>query len=263
MGGGLGREDGEAGEGGYQFLGVGMLGGTEDLGRGAALDDFAGIEDGDAMAECGDGEQVVGYIKDAHAEFAIKAGEEGEDFGLGDGIEGAGGFVGDEKGRTVEDGHGDDDALGLADAELRGAAAEKVGGVGETDACQRVADGRGALFARADSMSAPGLAELGADAQGWIEGGQRTLQDDADFAATERAHLGFGFCGEVFAFEEKSAAGRAAFQMKEAENGERDGALAGPALANQTEDFAGLEGERDVAEHSGIVAIVDGETERE
>ena len=141
-------------------MGVGMLGVTEDLGRGAAFDDFAGIEDGDAVAEGGNGEQVMGYIKNAHAEFAVKPGEEGEDFGLGDGVEGAGGFVGDEEGRAVEDGHGDDDALGLTYAELGGTAAEKFEVVGETDAGHGVTDGCGARFARAGGVSAPGFAEL-------------------------------------------------------------------------------------------------------
>jgi len=154
----------------------------------------------------------VGYIEDAHAELTVEASEEGEDLGLGDGVQGAGSFIGDEQGGTMEDGHGDDDALGLADAELRGAAAEKVGGVGEADAIQGAADSCGARFARAGGVSAPGFAELGADAQSGIEGGERTLQNDANFAATERAHLRFGFCGEVFAIEEKSAAGGAAFQ---------------------------------------------------
>jgi len=110
------------------------------LERGAAFDDFAGVEDGDAVAEGGDGEQVVGYIEDAHAELTVEASEECEDLGLGDGVQGAGGFIGDEQGGPMEDGHGDDDALGLADAELGGAAAEKVGGVGEADAVQGAAD---------------------------------------------------------------------------------------------------------------------------
>ena len=205
----------------------------------------------------------MGYIKDAHAEFAVEAGEEGEDFGLGDGVEGAGGFVGDEQGGAVEDSHGDDDALCLANAELGGSAAEKVGGVGETDARESAADGGGTLLSGAGGVCAPGFAELRADAQSWIEGGQWALEDDADFAAAEGAHLGFGFCGEVFALEKESAAGGAALQVKEAENGERDGALAGAALTDEAEDFAGVNVERDVAEDSGIVAIVDGETERQ
>jgi len=51
--------------------------------------------------------------------------------------------------------------------------------------------------------------------------------------------------------------------VKEAENGERDSAFAGAALTDEAEDFAGLDGQGDVAEDSGIVAIVDGDPERQ
>ncbi len=178
-----------------------MLGGTENLRGGAAFDDLARVQNGDAMAESRDREQIVRDIEDAHAKFAVEASEETEDFGLGDGVERAGGFIGDEESGTVEDGHGNDDALGLADAKLRGAAAEKVVVVGEAHAGECRADGCAALIAGAGGVSAPGLGELGADTQSGIEGGQRTLQNDADFAAAERAHLPFGFCGKVFPFE--------------------------------------------------------------
>ena len=204
---------GPSGEGGDKFLRVHMLGGAEYLCWRATFDDIAGVEDGDAMAECGDGEQIVGYIKDSHAEFAVEAAEEGEDFGLGDGVESAGGFVSDEKGGAVKDGHGDDDALGLTNAELRGAAAEKIGVVGKANARKSVTDCSGALTLSAGSVSAPGFTELGTDTKSGIQRGQGALQNDADFAAAEGTHLGFGFCVKIFAFEKKIAAGGAVLQM--------------------------------------------------
>jgi hypothetical protein len=103
------------------------------------------------MTERGDGQQIMGYIKDAHAELAVELRKQTKDFGLGDGVQGAGGFIGNEQPRTMEDGHGDDDALGLADAKLLGAAAEKVGVARETHAGECVADGCGAFFSRAGS----------------------------------------------------------------------------------------------------------------
>src|SRR5438552_3438470 len=115
----------------------------------------------------------------------------------------------------MENGHGDDDALGLANAELRGAAAKKAGVVGEADAGEGGANGGVAGFACAVGMSAPCFTELRADAKSGIERRQRALENDADFAAAEGAHLRFGFCGEIFAFEKQIAAGSAAFQMKE------------------------------------------------
>jgi hypothetical protein len=50
--------------------------------------------------------------------------------------------------------------------------------------------------------------------------------------------------------------------MKQTEDGERESALAGAALPDEAQNFARLDFERDVAEDSGIVAIVDGETKR-
>src|SRR5258707_629157 len=141
------------------------------------------------MTERGDRKQIMGNVKDAHAEFAVELSKQTKDLGLGDGVQGAGGFIGDEQPRTMKDGHGDDDALGLADAELPGAATEKVGVIGEAYARERAADGRGAFDLRAGSVRAPGFTELRADAKRGIERGQRALQNDADFAAAERAHL--------------------------------------------------------------------------
>src|SRR6266478_6673107 len=108
-------------------------------------------------------------------------------------------------------------------------------------------------------VSAPSFAELRADAKSGIERGQRALENDADFAAAEGAHLRFGFRGEVFPFEKEIAARCSAFQVKQAMNGERESALAGAALSDEAEDFAGLDLERDVAEDSGLVAVTNGQ----
>ena len=101
----------------------------------------------------------------------------------------------------MKDGHSDYDALGLSDAKLRGAAPEKLDVAGEAHASECRADGCGAFFAHAGGVSAPGFAEMGSDAKSGIEGSQRTLKNDADFAAAERAHLRFRFRGEIFPFE--------------------------------------------------------------
>ena len=85
-----GGEDWEPRERGDEFLRVGVLRCTENLRRGAAFDDFASVENSDAMAKGGDGQEVVGDIEDAHAEFAIELRKQAEDFGLGDGVQCAG-----------------------------------------------------------------------------------------------------------------------------------------------------------------------------
>ena len=239
-----------------------MPGGAKYLRWGTALDDFAGVQNGDAMAERSDRQQIVGNVKDAHAEFAVELRKQAQDFGLRDGVQGAGGFIGDEQGRAVKDGHGDDDALGLTDAELARAAAKKVGVIGETHARKRVADGCGAFCLRSGGVSTPGFAELRPDAKSGIERGQRALQNDADFAAAKRAHLRFGLCKEVFALEAQIAGGDSAFQMKETQNRQRQGAFSGAALPDEAENFSGLDFERDIALDSRFVAVIDREPER-
>src|SRR5258708_33068520 len=97
-----------------------MLGGTENLRGGAAFDDLARVQNGDAKAESRDREQIVRDIEDAHAKFAVEASEETVDFGLGDGVEGAGGFIGDQESGRGEAWYGNDDVLCLAGAKLRG-----------------------------------------------------------------------------------------------------------------------------------------------
>src|SRR5260370_13253920 len=51
--------------------------------------------------------------------------------------------------------------------------------------------------------------------------------------------------------------------MKESQNRERESALAGAALSDEAKNFAGLDFERDVAEDSGLVAVIHGEPQRE
>jgi len=46
--------------------------------------------------------------------------------------------------------------------------------------------------------------------------------------------------------------------MKETKDRQRQGAFSGAALSDEAEDFAGLDFERDVAQDSGLVAVIDG-----
>ncbi len=55
-----------------EFPCVGVLWCAEDLRRRAAFDNFAGVQNSDAMTERGDRQQVVGNIEDAHGEFAVE-----------------------------------------------------------------------------------------------------------------------------------------------------------------------------------------------
>src|SRR6202158_6617927 len=104
-------------------------------------------------------------IEDSHSKLAVELSKQAEDFRLGDGVQGAGGFMGNEERRPMKDGHGDNDALGLAYAQLGGFAAQKIAVVRETDIRERHADGSSACVARAARIGAPGFAELRGDAE--------------------------------------------------------------------------------------------------
>src|SRR2546430_1033091 len=149
-----------------------MPGGAKYLRRGPAFDDFAGVQNGDAMAQRGDREQIVGNIEDTHAEFAVELSEQAQDFGLRDGVQSAGGFIGDEQGRAVEDSHSDDNALGLGGAGVPGEGAEKVGGVRGAYGWGGVTGGYGAFWLGAGGGGGAWFAGFGGGGEGWVGGGQ-------------------------------------------------------------------------------------------
>jgi len=70
--------------------------------------------DQDAVGDLGDDGEVVGDEKHGESEPFAEIGEEFEDLGLDGDVKGGGGFVCDEKPGTIDDGHGDEDALTLA-----------------------------------------------------------------------------------------------------------------------------------------------------
>src|SRR5260370_2656116 len=70
----------ESRKGGDELLRVGVLRCAENLRRGGAFDDFAGVQNGDAVAERGDREQIVGNGKEAHAAFTGELRNRTKDF---------------------------------------------------------------------------------------------------------------------------------------------------------------------------------------
>src|SRR6266849_1880417 len=202
-------------------------------------------------------------IEDSHSKLSVELGKQAEDFRLGDDVQGTSGLIGDEERRSVQDGHGDDDALGLAYAQLGRPATQKIAVVREADIRERRADCSSAFAARAARMGAPGFTELRADTQNRVEGGQRTLQNDAHFTAAQRSHLCFGLCEQVLAFEGQIAARHAPFQMEQAKNRERQSAFPGATLANKSENLALAQLNEDIAQNARLVAVVDRKSKRQ
>ena len=66
------------------------------LGR-TRLDDLSAVHDQDPVTGLGDDREVVGDQQQGELVVAAQAGDELEDLGLDDGVEGGGGLVGDEQ----------------------------------------------------------------------------------------------------------------------------------------------------------------------
>ena len=85
---------------------------------GAGFDDLAALQNRDARAKRRHRQQIVRDEQHRHVQLAIQAAEQIQDFALRDGVQRAGGLVGDQQAGLVQHGHGDQDALRLADAQL-------------------------------------------------------------------------------------------------------------------------------------------------
>src|SRR5216684_8169781 len=81
----------------YQPLRIFMLRVGEDLIGRSALDDLALVKNGDAIADPRYRGKIMRNVKDGHPSGAIQLAKQGENFGLRNYVERAGGFVGNEQ----------------------------------------------------------------------------------------------------------------------------------------------------------------------
>ena len=247
---------GGTGDGGDEAFGVVVLGIAKDLGDGSAFHDLTAVEDGQAVADVGDGQEIVGDEEHSRLMLLHEADEEGEDFALGDDVQSAGGLIGDQQGRTVQDRHHDEDALGLAHADLAGKAAEERLFGGQAGGFHEAEQATPLALPRLGRVGAPGFLELRAEPEGGIQRGGGALRDQADEPAADGAHGGIVAEHEVFAKQREAAAHLGAGVIEQLQESEGEGALAGAAFADEAGDFTRHDFEAGAPKHacpSGIV----------
>lgn len=223
-----------AGSAGKEHLGVGMAGGCEERLGGALFDDFSGVEDEEAIAGVGNRAEVVRNEKKAHAEFLLEGAEKGEDLGLDGGVEGGGGFVGDEEMGRAGEGNRDEDALSLAAAELMGILAEaerRVGKAADVEEFERAGVG---FWRASEFVIEESFGDLSANAHGGIERSHGVLENHADVAAE-------GVTG--MKLDASCDGGRG-----EADEGLDGAGFAGAAFANEAERFSFVKRKGDAAD---------------
>src|SRR5208283_56301 len=148
-----------------------------NVGLGAEFYQTAGVHDGDAIGDVRNDGEIVRDEEHRQSEFVAKVVEQVEDLLLYGDIERGGGLVGDEQLRTVDDGHGDHDALAHASGELVRIAAGPLLGVGDGNVAHAF-DRATPCFRFGDAVvSQHSFRDLLADTHDWVEGGHRLLKN--------------------------------------------------------------------------------------
>ena len=208
-----------------------------DFARGADLDEPAGFEDADAVGHGHRLGLVVGNVEDGGAEVALDVLELEAHLGAELGVERGERLVHQVDLRLADQGAADGDALHLAAGEAGGAVVELV-----VDAHEPGDLGDAGVDGRLAEAAAGGLEREGevlADGEVGVEG--ILLEDEGDVA------LGGGELFDAGAGEGDAAGVGALDAGDEAQRG----GLAGAGGAEQDDEFAVGDGEREVADGAG------------
>jgi hypothetical protein len=250
---------------------------TEDLFRGAELNQAARVHDGDAVRHLRDYREIVRDKKHGESKLLPQLVEQIEHLRLDGDIQGGSGFVGDQQLWAIHDGHGDHHALALASRELMriiASAAVRIRNRNRTKGFDRVPPGftlgnarrlaAGLLFAGAaggGGMRAHCLGYLVADAHHGIKRRHRLLKDHADAGSANAAHRGFGEREQVLAAK-LDAAAHTRLGRQQAQDGQRGHRLARPGFSDESKDLSWRDGEAHVA-HGTNTALRGREFHRE
>jgi hypothetical protein len=222
----------------------------EDLPYGSRLHHAARIHHRQLVAHLGDDAEVVGDEDQCEAMRALQLTQEVQILGLDRQVEAGGRLVGDEQSRLAGDGDGADDALAhaarhfvrmLPQARLRGGDAHRL---------QQLARPAPRGGPPDSFMHADRLRHLVADGEQRVQRGHGILQDHGDALAAHAAHLGVGFLQQVLALEQHPAAGHARRRWQEAQDGERQRALARSGLPDDAQGLAGIDAQRDIVDRA-------------
>ncbi len=229
------------GRGGEQRLGVGVLRGGEQFGGRGLFDDLPEVHHGDPVGEELDGGQVVGDEQAAEPAVALQVGEQVEDGRLYGDVERGRRFVGDHQIGVAGERTGDGDALALAAGEL---VRMPVGVLGaQADLGEELLDPGAHLLAPGLAVQLDRFGDDLADGHARVERGRRVLEDQVEVLA-QGAHGTAREVGDVGAVDANGAAGR----FVEAYGAAADGRLATAGLADEADDLAAADGDRDAVD---------------
>ncbi|EMY33450.1 cation transport ATPase [Arthrobacter crystallopoietes BAB-32] len=155
-------------------------------------------------------------------------------------------FISDQQLRVQRHPHGDQDALAHAAGELVRVGVDPGLRFGDADPAHQLHGLRLRLLRREAVVDPVGLAQLGADRVDRVEGGQRVLEDDAQFRARELAPLLGSQLRQVGPVEEDLSAVHVRDRVQQPGHGLGRHGFAAAGLAQQRQRLAGARLEADI-----------------
>ena len=225
-----------------------MEGTAENIAGRPLLDDLAGIEDRDRVAEAVDDPEVVADEEDAPPLGSSDGFHEIQDLRLDGHVERRGRLVEDEERGVTGQRRGNESTLLHAPAELVGIGAGYHVRARGPHLHQELAGGLKCLAPREPAVVDQRLGDLEADPERRVQRRERVLEDHADPVASQRPPLVRRQAAEVSPREAERARAERGFGTEEPEDRERRRALAGAGLADEAQGTALLDVERHVRE---------------
>src|SRR5579884_202148 len=224
-----------------QAEGVGMAGvGKEFVGR-RSLHHFARLHDHHAVSHAGHDTEIVCDKDDSGAKLFANAVDQFEDLRLHGHIEGGSWLVGDQEFGIAGQGNGDHHTLAHAATELVGVGIDTASGIGNTNLVKQADSAFHGLILAHFQVNAQPLGNLRANGHRGIETGHGILENHANLAAANPAHLAFRQAQQVFILKKDATADVLARRLgNQAHDRESGHAFAAATLADHTDSFARL-----------------------
>ena len=215
---------------------------------GPVFDHVAGIHDAHGVAHRRSQMQVMGDQQHRGPMPRLLFLQQLHDAGLGDHVQRGGRLVRHDQARLAAERHGDQHPLALAARQFVRVAAQHRRRVGQVHRLQPCRGPVRPVVAAWDAQAGQVLAELPADRQQGVEGGERFLRDEGDLPTEQRPARRVRPARQVGALEAQAALRHPEARRQQAGHHAPDHALARAGLADQPKRLTAPEPQADVAQ---------------
>ena len=195
----------------------------------------------------------MGDQQKGHAQVVHQTQQQFQDLVLDGDVEGRGRLVGQQQGRLGCQGDGDHRTLAHAAGEFVSVLIEPLRRRRDANQTQQFDRPGATLRTGQGGVGLQRFLDLQADGQHRVQRGCRFLEDHADAGPADGAQTGWRGCQQVLAAPVHMA-GYRGVAAQQAADGTQGDAFAAAGFADQTKDFAGADGQRDIVDGSDDAA---------